>query len=553
MIKKNNFLLYLRMVKPWFIIFVFVLLAFCACSDTSRKLNKAEDLLETLPDSSLSVLNSINPEDLEYSPGKKARYILLLFEASEHLDEELPFDSLISYAIGYYAESSAYKPLSQAYYHKAHLYAGDRQYDKAIEDYLLAEDYALRAKDKILQARIYNRLGSILNFQENDDTGRAYLKKSVKLFRQTGETAYENDALLNLAYTYTAVADYDSALLFLRQALAQSHDSAFTGRAYQEIGQMYHAGDNFDSAEYYLQKSLHYPMVKYEPAIRNELLAEIYLETGRYDTAQLYAGQALRQLSTYRIKRGCYAVLANAAYVQARHEEYVSLSNKYQEYTDSVNLILKQRRLSDIKETYQLQKAALQYRERSQRTIFVTILVYAVVFALMLYIRRLYKKREQEQMQQSELLQSKQKQLIDEKRKDLCRQLHESIRQLHETGLEKRKRLASQAEKEQHDRDIICRCLHLKNPREPEAFFAFTASPLNKLPHKLKSGYPQLTQDDILLCCLMQLGFTNDKISLIADWKETTMQKRKQRLTVKLGFQGVKNLNSFLDELTNKV
>ncbi|MDR2839641.1 MAG: hypothetical protein LBV75_00010 [Paludibacter sp.] len=519
---------------------VLVCIALCGCSDVQNKMRRATHLLENdNPDSAYNVLRSIDVSAFEYDDyGEKAKYAMLFFDAADQSENTLPPDSLISLAVEYYRVRRNFNDLSHACYYKALLYLQSEQYDDAAEMLLEAERGAMLNKGKniVLMGKIYSSLGDIMSFQDNNGNGRAEQKKSVEYFRQAGYLKGENEALVRLAYTYTAAADYDSALIFLRQAQRQSLDSTFTGQVLQETGRMYHAADIFDSAAVYLQNSLRYPMVKYQPAMRNELLAEIYFETERYDSAVIYAEETLKHTDNPYILENCYAVLGNVAWIK-KTDKFIEYLHKHQECADSVAAIMRQPHLAEVRKTYEFKTAAASRKQTIWRIALFAAIALAVSWLIMYRIQKRNIRRRKEQKK----LYSEQ---IKEQYEALCLQMQHDIAQA-ELRIEKKRNPAdTQAEHRQRLVDILKTNLHLNAGNRN--FFEFATSALNSLPEKLRNINSELTDRDIILCCLLALGLKNEQIYIVINCKPDALLKHKQRLASKLNAENVKAMQQML-------
>ncbi|MDR0811579.1 MAG: hypothetical protein LBN23_04845 [Paludibacter sp.] len=514
--------------------------ALCGCSDVQHKLRHASQLLKTnQPDSAYNFLRTIQVPDLE--GGRKAKYANLLFDAAEQSENTLPPDSLIDFAIEYYGQHQRLNELCRACYYKALLYFQKKQYGDATELLLEAERAAMEDEDKnmLLLGKIYNQQGDIMSFLDNNGNGRAEHKKSLEYFRRADYLKGENDALIDLAYTYTAVADYDSALIFLRQAQRQSPDSAFMGRVLQETGRMYHAANAFDSAIVYLQNSLHYPMVKYQPAMRYELLAEIYFETERYDSAVMYAEEVLKHPATPYILENTYAVLGNVAWIK-KTDNFVEYAKKHNLYKDSVAIQMQQPRLTTIKKMHDFKTVA----NKRGKTIWLIVALAAAVLVITWFtVYRIQKRNREKREMQKKLFRQKMK----EQYEALCLQIQHDIKQA-ELRIEKKRNPAdTQVERQKRLGDILKTNLHLN--AGSTKFFEFANASLNNLPEKLRNANSELNNNDIILCCLLALGLENEQICIVVNCKPDALLKHKQRLAAKLDLKNVKAMQQVIYDL----
>lgn len=67
-------------------------------------------------------------------------------------------------------------------------------------------------------------------------------------------------------------------------------------------------------------------------------------------------------------------------------------------------------------------------------------------------------------------------------------------------------------------------------PSERQELYNAVNYSYNNLEQRLRSGFPNLTDDDILTCCLVRLGICNSDIALLLNSSEDAFKKRKYRL-----------------------
>jgi DNA-binding CsgD family transcriptional regulator len=63
---------------------------------------------------------------------------------------------------------------------------------------------------------------------------------------------------------------------------------------------------------------------------------------------------------------------------------------------------------------------------------------------------------------------------------------------------------------------------------------------------RLREQYPNLTEREILICCLLLANFDTGMIASILDIKNESMNTNRTRLRKKLGLQNNHNLEEFL-------
>ena len=141
-------------------IFLSMLLLLQSCSDISRNLSLAEDLMIERPDSSLMILNEIDYRQIG-SRKNMAKYALLYTQAKDknYIDE---IDiSLISKAKEFYEDSDDIRSKFLSYYYYGRILCNNEDYTEAMIVYIQAEEMLEKLDDNYLAGLLYTQIGNI--------------------------------------------------------------------------------------------------------------------------------------------------------------------------------------------------------------------------------------------------------------------------------------------------------------------------------------------------------------------------------------------------------
>lgn len=176
---------------------VFLLLLSNSCSDRSTltALDEADRLLDTHPDSSLSILKGIDTRTLG-SKKDKARYSVLLFSSLSKNDSIIISDSILRPALDYYAQDNNYsreKMLTHFFYG---IYLADinkraesiKEFDKAIET-------GEAIKDNLYTGLAFGNNGCTYSWEGLKEEEIEYTSKGLEKIRLTGDTSRLINAL----------------------------------------------------------------------------------------------------------------------------------------------------------------------------------------------------------------------------------------------------------------------------------------------------------------------------------------------------------------------
>ena len=146
-----------------------VLLTITGCSRPDRparsdrsdgRLDLADNLMESRPDSALTVLSSIDTTNLA-DDGEKARYALLMSMAlDKNYIDTTNFD-ILQPAIDYYPTHGTPDEKLRTFYYQGRIYQNASNFDMAMQSFLKADDLKDGITDTLTYANLLVAQGSI--------------------------------------------------------------------------------------------------------------------------------------------------------------------------------------------------------------------------------------------------------------------------------------------------------------------------------------------------------------------------------------------------------
>ncbi|MDE5807151.1 MAG: hypothetical protein K2H76_03480 [Muribaculaceae bacterium] len=163
-------------------------------------LNRAEDLMETHPDSSLQILNSIEKTNLSSSE-EKARYALLMSMAlDKNYIDTTTFD-VLQPAIDYYLREGGPDEKMKTYYYQGRIFQNQGDLNKAINSIVKSIDSSKGCKDSLSLARSYETKGYLsFEFYDFKSSIECY-RKAAQIYHSVGHKDFEIDSYLDLFNT----------------------------------------------------------------------------------------------------------------------------------------------------------------------------------------------------------------------------------------------------------------------------------------------------------------------------------------------------------------
>jgi len=519
------------------ILFSVICLFMLGCSLTTSELKIAEQIMETAPDSALTILRNIQPNQLTTSDDK-ALYGLLLFQALDKNKLTLKPDSLINFSIDYYQNNNDKHHLANAYFFKARTYKYAQHYDEATLLYLKALDNCEDNKEYALLGKIYADMGDICYMQGEYKKSRGKYLLSANCSIRERKNVDVSYRLLDIGRTYSAVNQFKFADNYYRQAFNRTKDSVLLGVSLQEIGVNYYWAKQYDSAQYYLRKSLLSPFEGFNYAVRCYTLADLYFKIEQYDSANHYATVALEHPSNFFTQRECYRVLANTEYMKGDLNKMGYYMTQFQSCTDSVRKIESQTKTTILERIHQSTQTVVKTQSYLAVLEWIIPIVILLGFFSLFMFRKQNKEKEYQLEQQ---LNQKQLQLIENKslfRSNVMKTI-EDTKILQATTFKR----ASLVEREVLIIELYNSCLHTDNWEE---FVLLMNQTFNNLIVALETRHPDITRKELTWCCLNLLNVERNEMALVLSCKMGSLYKLKQRLVQKTGLTSTKELDALL-------
>lgn len=177
-----------------------IIFAIAGCdrhSGVSEKLDMAESLMDSRPDSALSILNAVNVETLN---GKKdkARYALLKSMAlDKNYIDTTSFD-VLQPAIDYFLKKGTADEKLKTYYYQGRIYQNRENNDSAMQSFMRGREFCVQASDTMTMANLLVAQGTILYTTYKFDDFIKVNLEAAELYRESGRPDYEILSIANV-------------------------------------------------------------------------------------------------------------------------------------------------------------------------------------------------------------------------------------------------------------------------------------------------------------------------------------------------------------------
>ena len=520
---------------------IFMSVSLSSCSSPSVKnplLLCADSLMETYPDSALSILESITyPQKMPRAD--RALYALLLTQARHKNYIALEDDSLIKTAVDYYGDKKKGLRAAKAHYYWGATYSEMGYTSFAVEEYLTAIRL-MPVRDEFL-AMIYDNLAECYERDELFDIAIGAYRQAYQILRGGSQQIYP---LRGIARMCLLQNKKDSALVYYQQALdcaLVEQDSSLIGALYHDLAMAYSEKKDYIQADKYVSKAI---MIQGQDAVNVCLSkAQIMLNLNKLDSASYFYSKNVDQLDIYG-KAVYYDGMYQIAKKRGEWKTATENIDAYKILYDSIQFITDNEELNRLMDKHQLEEHKRLLSEHTKMLIFSLITAFFLLMIICVFCfmwndrkrkkrfialqRELTQKRVDTMLLKEEEASESNKEDLDKKRSELTeQQIQLCISVLKTTDCYDQLEALEKATPKQ-----LLAMRSLRKDIRSTISSAFVDVMMN-----LKERYPALTGDDIFYCVLSLLCCSKTVMMELMDATSDALKTRKNRIKNKMDTQ----------------
>lgn len=520
-------------------IFMSVSLSFCSSPSVKNQLLLcADSLMETYPDSALSILESITyPQKMPRAD--RALYALLLTQARHKNYIALEDDSLIKTAVDYYGDKKKSLRAAKAHYYWGAIYSEKGYASFAVEEYLTAIRL-MPVRNEFL-AMIYDNLAECYEEDRLYNVAIENYRAAYQILKGKDEQTYP---MRGIARVFLLQNEKDSALYYYQQALdcaLADQDSSLIGALYHDLAMVYSEKKDYIQADKFVSKAI---LLQGQDAINTCLSkAQIMLNLNKLDSASYFFSKNMDELDIYG-KAVCYDGMYQIAKRKGEWKTATENMDAYKILYDSMQIMTDNEELNRLMDKHQLEEHKRLLSEHTRTLIFSLITAFSslmiiCVFCFMWNDRKrkkhyialqheLTQKRVDTMLLKEEELSESNKEHIDKKRSELTeQQIQLCISVLKTTDCYDQLEALERATPKQL---LVMRSL--RKEIRSDISNAFVDVMMN-----LKERYPALTGDDVFFCVLSLLCCSKTVVMELMDATSDALKTRKNRIKNKMDAQ----------------
>ena len=520
---------------------IFMSVSLSSCSSPSVKnqlLLCADSLMETYPDSALSILESITyPQKMPRAD--RALYALLLTQARHKNYIALEDDSLIKTAVDYYGDKKKSLRAAKAHYYWGAIYSEKGYASFAVEEYLTAIRL-MPVRNEFL-AMIYDNLAECCEEDRLYNVAIENYRAAYQILKGKDEQTYP---MRGIARVFLLQNEKDSALYYYQQALdcaLADQDSSLIGALYHDLAMVYSEKKDYIQADKFVSKAI---LLQGQDAINTCLSkAQIMLNLNKLDSACYFFSKNMDELDIYG-KAVCYDGMYQIAKRKGEWKTATENMDAYKILYDSMQIMTDNEELNRLMDKHQLEEHKRLLSEHTRTLIFSLITAFSslmiiCVFCFMWNDRKrkkhyialqheLTQKRVDTMLLKEEELSESNKEHIDKKRSELTeQQIQLCISVLKTTDCYDQLEALERATPKQL---LVMRSL--RKEIRSDISNAFVDVMMN-----LKERYPALTGDDVFFCVLSLLCCSKTVVMELMDATSDALKTRKNRIKNKMDAQ----------------
>lgn len=543
------------------LLIIFVQILLCISCDSGRNeviLSRSESLLETDPDSALSVLSSIlYPEEL--SEKAYNRYALLKIQAEYKSYQDITSDSTILSVRDYYLEKKDYHNTALSSYYCGCYYKECGNKENAMRYFLEANEYADKGDDFNLKGLIRNAIGVILLNQFDIERAVMNFKESASFYKQAGNLKNELITYVQTGDCFQYSEQPDSALFYYVKCLHladKENLSQEQSLVRQNLGILYAQKGELAKAIQYLNEALEYTS-DYDNQIKIYLsLLEFYSTNNQDDLANVYRERLLLKKDSIKdiyVKANLLQVLSEKEEQLKNYPEALAYHKMYAENLLQVIDINLDKRLLELDKKYNYEKIRSHNirlkLEKANILIGIVIGTLLFIISILLLFRRYMKRKNdilelEAKIAQLNILAQK----YNEKEKTFASYLLK-----HFDVLKKMTSLKIYMKKDTSHKDEfwikkINEIIYGQDTLDWNVLYDVMNKLHNGFFNRLKELYPQLKEVEYRILCLTYSGFSTEEISIVLNLSIHTINTKRSAIRKSLGVAAFTNLRDFLNE-----
>ena len=534
----------------------------------SEILTTAEQMVEQYPDSALYLLDSI-PNPYLLNNKEQNKYWLLQIQAKDKSHKDIASDTVIFSVRDYYKKEDDVENMALSSFYCGRVLQEQSRWDAAMTEYLKADEYAEKTKNKNLRGLSQSLMGEVLIKELMPEEAIKHFQIAVQHFRKAYNVKNEIISYNFIGNTYLKNSINDSAFYYYNKGLElakANNDSLQMTIFIQNIGVAYREIGKYDLADKYFRDAAEHTTNSNDKIKLYLNLSKTFYGRGMLDSAKVYVDKSL-SLSPDNgdifVVTDMYKTISKIA---EKHSDYQQSLKYYKEYTNNLRKI--------IDDNYRIELLKLQKKynyerfqnENSKLKIIrqKAYISFSIVFLIICLIALFYYKKSADNIKTAL---EKENQIMEAEKKiyqlmEISSNYNSKINSLRNLSLQhfdilKKVSLLKISLKKKEYRShpliqIFNEIVYGQETMNWDLLYQDINNINNGLFNRLKDRYPELTETEFRICYLTYSDFSCSEIGIIINLSSNTVQQKRSIIRKKLGIESEGNIKSYLDKTLSK-
>lgn len=536
------------MINFFRILFLGLCFLLVGCNAADKDLMRADQLMETAPDSALHILQKIKSTKYNHS-ANRALYALLMSQALDKNDIKVESDSLIHIATNYYHENEPLRA-AYAYFYLARCENNRGNSKEQALALLKAQEFSSKCTNYKLQGLIYDDKALMYQSQGQLDSMIVYNKLGLAAFQKANDLRNSVIAVINIGGGYLHQSKLSNAMsyFYIAEKLAKPlHEPLLTSAIYRSLGTTAYKQMNYALALHYFRLT---PLTDIQYYNYNNwfLMGKTFFRLGELDSVKVYLNKVK---NPYPMTAEYYQLWQELYEKQGRLPEALYFAKRVNDAKDSIQEHALSTSFAGMEKKYRYEHLSVENKnliiqnKQNGIVILIALLIASFLFISFLYWRIKTNKRQfivqKRLLDQEKILMKREKEnnILLQQQMKMQHVLLKNVEQYRKQSI-KRPTSAEDKLNESNAPKIIS--LH-------EELINHINVTHQNISIKLSEKHPILTQRDILICCLILANFDTGMIATILEVQPESINVHRGRLRKKLLLQNSEKLFGYLQSI----
>ena len=357
--------------------------------EVTASLDRAEELMESAPDSALTLLQTLDTETF-LRRGTHARHALLFTQAQDknYIDETN--DSLISIAVDHYRQHGDVRSRFLSLYYNGRVLTNAGDPLNAMLSYAEAEELVEELRDNYYTGLLYTQMGDAYGEYYDFPKSLEAFHKASEYYARANKCSHRAYALWNQANICWQMNEYAECEQMYRSALDEARtleDNILEEICLSELFMVYmEQGNTMEAHDIYQRLKDNFSLQDMSAKFCS-VVAELYATEGNYNEMKAHMDEAWNRTRNAQDSISLYFADARINEMIGNHQmAYIHLNRGIQLQTSAMNNVLQQPILSLQCDYLKQELAFSNYRSKVTRGIWIIlsmIFIMAVAFFLL--------------------------------------------------------------------------------------------------------------------------------------------------------------------------